>query len=143
MSREAAGQFARLGGLARVGDVAAASRVLGRPPAEVVEAFSLIDESLGLPALEARLATLPSSGRWERWQARSLADDVAALRRESVERALARGGPPPEAIAAFVEARRDRLARLERLTRQVDDNNREALAVAALAVRALADLVHE
>jgi glutamate dehydrogenase len=141
VGRPVAEAFARLSGLARVADAAAAARALGRPLDEIIEAFHLVDAMLGLPALEARLAAIQPGGRWERWQARSLADDVAWCRREAVERALAKGSSPDQGVTEFLEGRRDRKARLDRLAHQVDGSAGEALAVAALAVRALADLV--
>jgi glutamate dehydrogenase len=142
VERPVAEGFAHLAGLARIGDVAAASRALGRPADEIIAWFEQVDESLDLPALESRLAALHPAGRWERWQLRSLADDVAALRREAVERAVRLGGDSPGAVRDFLEARSARQGRLGRLGRQVDGRSGEALAVAALAVRALADLVH-
>jgi glutamate dehydrogenase len=142
VERPVAEGFAQLAGLARIGDVAEASRVLGRSPEEIVDWFAQVDEMLGLPALEGRLAALHPAGRWERWQLRSLTDDVAALRRQAVERAVRLGGGSVDAVADFLDARAARQGRLDRLARQVDGRSGEALAVAALAVRVLADMVH-
>jgi hypothetical protein len=66
---------------------------------------------------------------------------VAALRRETVERAVRLGRGSDDAVRDFLAARAARQGRLGRLARQVDGRSDEALAVAALAVRALADLV--
>ncbi len=142
VDRPVAEAFARLPMLARVGDVAAASRALSRPVGDVFDGFARVDELLGLRTLEARLAAVQPGGRWERWQARRLADDVAALRREAVERALADGASPVLGVDGFVGTRGHRRARLERLTRQIDGRAGEASAVGALAVRALGDLIH-
>ncbi|HSS08360.1 MAG TPA: hypothetical protein VLL25_00645, partial [Acidimicrobiales bacterium] len=132
VDREVAAAFGRLDRLARVADVAAASREAGRPVGEVAAAFDALDEGLGLSGFEARLGGLHPGGRWERWQARSLLDDVARLRREAVVRGF---DPSSPSVGG------GRLARFERLARQVDGTSGQALAVAALAVRALAELV--
>ncbi|HLY84546.1 MAG TPA: NAD-glutamate dehydrogenase domain-containing protein, partial [Acidimicrobiales bacterium] len=163
VDRAVAESFARLHRLSRVASVAELSRDLGRPVTEVIQAAARLDDALGIPALEARFATIHPAGRWERWVVRSLADDVAALRQEAVERALSggsegsgaggpgaegsgaggpgAGGSAEEAIAAFLQSRASRQARFDRLARQIEGKSAEALALAALAVRALADLV--
>ena len=141
LDRAAAVSFAGLAALRRVADVAAVSRAVGRPAAEVLEGFAAVDEALGLAVLDGRLAGLVPGGRWERWQLRSLADDIAAWRRRAVEQALRSPGPPADAVAAFLGGRGERRARLDRLVSQWGGPGREAPALAALAVRALADLI--
>jgi hypothetical protein len=95
----------------------------------VVAAFDQLDRALGLASFEARLTGIHPNGRWERWQVRSLLDDVNRLRREAVVT-----GFDPAASG-------DRRSRFDRLAGQVDGSSGQALAVAALAVRALAELV--
>jgi hypothetical protein len=56
------------------------------------------------------------------------------------------GGAPPsttvaDAVANWIAERADAVARIDRLAKQVDGRSGEALAVAALAVRALSELV--
>jgi glutamate dehydrogenase len=129
VDRQVAGSFGRLERLAGVADIAAAARETGRSVREVVAAFDQVDRALGLTSFQARLAGIHVNGRWERWAARSLLDDVNRLRREAVVRgfdAAAAGGRP---------------SRFDRLAGQVDGSSGQALAVAALAVRALAELV--
>ena len=121
--------------------MAAVSRAVGRPAAEVLEGFAAVDEALGLAVLDGRLAGLAPGGRWERWQLRSLADDIAAWRRLAVEQALRSPGHAVDAVAAFLRGRGERRTRLDRLVAQWGGPGREALALAALAVRALADLI--
>ena len=129
VDRQVAVSFARLERMAGVADVSAAVRETGRPVREVVAAFDQLDRALGLAGFEARVSAIHPNGRWERWQVRSLLDDVNRLRRDAVV-----GGLDPEAAGG-------RRSRFDRLARQVDGSTGEALAVAALAVRALADLV--
>jgi NAD-specific glutamate dehydrogenase len=129
VDRQVAVSFARLERMARAADVAAAVRETGRPVREVVAAFDQLDRALGLAGFEARVSGIHPNGRWERWQVRSLLDDVNRLRRDAVV-----GGLDPEAAGG-------RRSRFDRLAGQVDGSTGQALAVAALAVRALADLV--
>jgi glutamate dehydrogenase len=129
VDRQVAGSFGRLERLAEVPDVAAAVRETGRPVREVVAGFDQMDRALGLASFEARAAAIHPNGRWERWQVRSLLDDVNRLRREAVVRGLDAAAAPGQ------------VSRFDRLARQVDVTSGQALAVAALAVRALAELV--
>jgi glutamate dehydrogenase len=129
VDREVAVAFGRLDRLARVGEIAETSRESRRTAREVAAAFDGLDKVLGLSSFETRLASLHPSGRWERWEARRLLDDVARLRSQAV-------------VGGFSMSTADgRLARFRRLAGQVDASSPEALAVAALAVRALAELV--
>ncbi len=129
IDRKVAVSFARLERMAGLADVSAAARESGRPVTEVVAAFDQLDRALGLVSFEARVSSIHPNGRWERWQVRSLIDDVNRLRREAVV-----GGFDPAATGG-------RRSRFDRLAGQVDGSSGQALAVAALAVRALAELV--
>jgi glutamate dehydrogenase len=148
VSQVVAEGFGRLGRLGQSGDVAAAARSLGRSPAAVISAFNAVDETLQLGPFELQLGALHPGGRWERWQARRLADDLARIRRRIVVAALGGAGDGSEgavgAVGAFASSRADAVARFERLAGQVDGasgRSGEALALAALAIRALDDLV--
>jgi glutamate dehydrogenase len=147
VERSLAEDIGQLGMLAKVADVAEVSRMLGRPVDQVVDAFLAIDGALGLTALEGRLDSVRPAGRWERWHLNSLRDQLASLRRTAVIRAV---GPfsdsspstsVPDSVTTWVAERSPALARLDRLARQVDGRAAEALSLAALAVKALAELV--
>jgi glutamate dehydrogenase len=128
VDREVAVSFARLERLAGVADVSAAARDTGRPVRDVVAAFDQLDRALGMASFEARVSGVHPNGRWERWEVRSLLDDVNRLRRDAVV-----NGFDPAAAG-------ERRSRFDRLAGQVDGSSGQALAVAALAVRALAEL---
>jgi glutamate dehydrogenase len=147
VDRNIAEDISQLGLLAQVAEVAEVSRVLSRPVDQVVDGFLALDSALGLTALEDRLESLRPSGRWERWHRDSLTDDIRRLRREAVIKAVGEFGtdeeepPLSDVVGRWVANRSQGLARLDLLARQVDGRSAEALSLAALAVRALADLV--
>jgi NAD-specific glutamate dehydrogenase len=142
-------EIGQLGLLAQVAEVAEVSRVLCRSIDQVVDAFLAVDAALGLTALEGRLDTIRPGGRWERWHLNSLYDDLRRLRRQAVVKAV---GPastseehvlPSEVVGHWVAERGTALARLDRLARQVDGRLPEGLSLAALAIKALAELVDQ
>jgi NAD-specific glutamate dehydrogenase len=145
VDRSVASEFGALGRLYRVADLAATSRALGRSVNEVDEAFGALDAELGLVALEGHLRGLEPGSRWERWQARALFDDVGRLRRQAAEAAMAAApdSPPAKAMADWVGAQPARVQRFQRLAGRIEGRDSEALCVAALAVRALSDLVEQ
>jgi glutamate dehydrogenase len=142
---DVARQWTGLGTLALTADVGTASRALGRPVAEVVEAFGAVDDGLGLPELENHLRAAHPAGRWERWELRALLDDLRRLRRDAVEAALgfAPGKPPTSAVDAWMADRSGRLQRFHRLVGQIEAGGAEALCLGALAVRALSTVTDE
>ena len=159
LDRDQAEAFALLQLMAAAADVGALTRALGATVADVVAALDAFDRGVGVPALGATLTRIPVASRWERWQVRRLLDDVASLRRAAVmaihldnaARATPGAGAGPQGPSAAIEAwlagRYRRLARFRRLTAQLGDSVAggqlvaDAQSVAALAVRALADLV--
>ena len=128
VDRELAVSFGRLARLAQVADIAAAAKETGHPVRQVAGQFDALDQALGLSSFEARLMAIHPAGRWERWEVRRLLDDVTRLRYEAVVRGF--DGRPAS----------PRQSRFDRLARQVDGASGQALAVAALAVRALTEL---
>jgi glutamate dehydrogenase len=147
VDRNIAEEIGQLGMLAQVAEVAEVSRVLGRPIDQIVDALLAVDSTLGLTALEGRLDTIRPAGRWERWHLDSLRDDLQRLRRQAVIKAV---GPVSgddvsasmsEMVGHWVASRSRGLARLDRLARQVDGRVPEVLSLAALAIKALAELV--
>ncbi len=137
--------FANLGKMARVADLAAATRDLGRPMPEVYEAFEAVDAELGLRPLETHLRALEPASRWERWQVRALFDDLARLRRQAAVAALSADprAAPARAVADWLGRQPARVQRFARLAARISGNGYEALCLAGLAVRALSDLVEE
>ena len=139
--------FARLPSVALAVDVGAVirARSLSLDAAgAVASSFEAFDRALGLNAFRAGLGRLGLTGRWERWQARRLGDDLANLRRDAVLAVFASGaaGDDPDAdMEAFLAARAPRLARFRRLAAHLGDPDADRQCVAALAVRSLTDLV--
>ena len=145
-------QFARLPTLALAADVGVVSRAFALPPEQagrVVEAFRAFDRSLGLAGWRAALGRLAVTSRWGRWQVRRLEDDLADLRRQAALAALRAGGTEGElgaVMAAWLGQRTTQQKRFERLAakfREPDagDGESDGQSLAALATRALADLV--
>ena len=126
-------------------DLAAAARDLGRPVRDVYEAFVALDSELSLRPLEDHLAALDPGSRWERWQARALIDDVSRLRRQAAVAALeaAPDSPPTKAVADWVGGQPARTQRFRGLADRIDGRGADALCLAALAVRAMSDLVED
>jgi NAD-specific glutamate dehydrogenase len=143
VERQLAEAFDRLRSMATAGDIGILTRALGASVAEVVAGLRAVDAGLGLSSFGAQLAALPAVSRWERWQARRLRDDVARLRRAAVLAALSQADAtgPGAAVAAWLAARKRWSARFERLAGQVRESGTDGHSVAALAVRALAELV--
>jgi glutamate dehydrogenase len=149
VDRSIAEEIGQLGLLAQVAEVAEVSRVLGRPIDQIVDALLAVDSTLGLTALEGRFDTIRPGGRWERWHLDSLRDDLKRLRREAVIKAIGQvrnddvEASMSEMVGHWVATRSRGLARLDRLARQVDGRLPEALSLAALALKALSELVDQ
>ena len=148
VERSLAAAFARLTPMAGTAEVGALVRSVPAGVSDVVAALRAFDEGLRLPGFAAHVADLPARSRWERWQGRRLVDDIAGLRRDAVFAALGRAGAgagavgdPSTAMRAWLAARQQRLARFLRLADQLDGSEPGAQSLAALAVRALRQLV--
>jgi len=140
-----AGGVARVAPAADVGAVVRASASPSAPAiavAAVIEAFDAFDRALGLTAFQAAVARLAVTSRWGRWQVRRLGDDVADLRRRAVVSALA-GSGEASAIAGWLAARAEATARFKNLAARLAEPDCDGHALAALAVRALSDLVEQ
>ncbi|MDP9073186.1 MAG: hypothetical protein M3N98_03245, partial [Actinomycetota bacterium] len=102
------------------------------------------DAGLALPSFMTKLAAVPAVSRWERWQARRLIDDVANIRRDAVRAALSvpsADGSASSRVHTWLGERERGIARFERLAGQLGGAGTDAHSVAALAIRALADLI--
>jgi len=160
VGRSTADAFARLRTVALAADVGmvirawpapeATSRVGGNRPDDdgvvtfVVAAFDAFDSALALADFRVALARLSVTSRWGRWQARRLVDDLAGLRRQAVLAALATapaGGDPAAAMTGWLAGRTAFTARFLRLAGHLRDPAADGPSLAALAVRALSDLV--
>ncbi len=139
VARRQAESFARLSVVAGAADVGAVIRARGLPPDDTVQvaaAFELFATALGLAGFREALARLGVSSRWGRWQVRRLEDDLADLQRQAVLQA-----PSPGAMAEWLAARQASKVRFHRLAAHLGDPDADGHSLAALAVRALADLV--
>jgi glutamate dehydrogenase len=147
-------EFAALPALGLAADVAMVLRTRSLPAGAagaVLGAFHAVDSALGLPGVRKTLENIPAPGRWGRWQARRLGDDVASLRRDVVLAALAEpsspspagrpDGDPSAAVAGWLAIRGVVTSRFHRLTAHLRDPDADVACVAALAIRALAELV--
>jgi glutamate dehydrogenase len=115
----------------------------GRPIADVAEAFFLVGEPLHLEALETRLARLARTTRWQRWAAQAASDDLLRVRRLGAEQVLAtgEGRPVAESIEDFVAAHREASDRLRRLIDLAEADSSDDLAVLAVAIRGVRNVV--
>ncbi len=121
-------------------DIIAAAHHTGRMVEDVAAAFFALGDHLRLEWLETQVDALTVSGRMQRWAASALEDDVLAVRRVLAEAALAEAGPeadPVVAVAAFLEARTERLNRLRTFVRALSTEDTPDLAGLTLAVRQL------
>lgn len=147
VGRDAAETFARLPTVAWAADIGMVIRagVVGADQARVVvDAFEGFDTVLGLGDFRAGLARLAVTSRWGRWQGRRLVDDLADLRRRAILDALRSPGAvddPAAAMAAWLAPRTAGAARFRRLAGHLRDAETDGPSLAALAVRALFDLV--
>jgi glutamate dehydrogenase len=114
----------------------------GRSVEDVARVFLQIGAMASIDWLEDRLEAMPTPGRWHRWAALGLRDDLLAVRRDIAEKALtqAEGAPADQAVTAFLESRSEELERLSRFphTLSVDEaNDVAAMTVALRQVRGL------
>jgi NAD-specific glutamate dehydrogenase len=139
MPPAAAWRFGRIGALARAGDVAEVARRGHFPPEQVLAAMALVERSAGVRRLGTVLRLQPSNGRWARWQARALLDDLAAWRRRATSEALRAGPPndPERAVGAWELAQNDRFVRVRHLLANVDACPADTLMLVSLALRNL------
>jgi glutamate dehydrogenase len=85
---EVTSRLERLKALRAAGELAHVARATERGPDVVLAAHLAVSEGLSLPVLLAGLAEQRGSGRWERWQAHVLAQDLARARAEGARNAL-------------------------------------------------------
>jgi len=115
----------------------------GRSVEEVAHAFFVVDAELQLGWIERAVERLPVGTRMQRWALHALGDDLLDARGALAERALEEGGEasPEKAVERFLEARRERRARLTALTRALAGEDSADLAGLTLVVRQLQALV--
>ncbi|MEX0953340.1 MAG: NAD-glutamate dehydrogenase domain-containing protein [Nitriliruptoraceae bacterium] len=127
--------------LPEVADVVAST---GRGTTDVMHVFLLLGEQLAVDDLEALAARIHPQGAWQQRQIDGVVGDLRHARHDAAVSAL-RGHPegtPAEAVARFVDTRRDALERARRVVAQLDHGHpslADAVAVGARLVgRALA-----
>jgi NAD-specific glutamate dehydrogenase len=142
----AAAAFARLPALALAADIGAVTRARQVTVAEALGLVEAFEAAVGAADFRAALDRRDLGSRWGRWQARRLKDDMADLRRQAALAAASGPGSlaegPAAAMAAWLAAPAAAAARAryQRLMALLADPEADVLCVAALAVRALADL---
>jgi len=131
------------GGLASVGEVGEVSRASRRTAAEAAGALAAASASLSLPSLRQRISGWPAADRWQRWEAHNLVSDIAGSGVAVAVAALRSYGQlaPGEAVSAWLAQRRGAVARAERLVAELHLSSSPNHALAAVAVRALQDIV--
>ena len=123
---------------AAVADVGPVARATGQSVPAVGDALSELDARAGIADLAERIRGLELHGRWARWHARALIDDLHRFRRHAAVAALdaAPGTAPREAVARWMAGHQPAVTRARGAAASlsaVDDQ----LAVVALAVRFL------
>jgi glutamate dehydrogenase len=115
-------------------------------PVEVVAAVHFrVAARLGLDWLRERIAALPRSDRWQTEARAALRDDLSDAHRELTDAVLASNAVSTErdaatAVDAWVDGRRDDVARYERVVEEVRAGGVYDLAQLTAARRALRDL---
>ncbi len=87
---EIARRHAFQGELVHGPDIIAVAHATGWEVLEVARAFFVLGERVGLDWLEHQLEALPVGTHWQRWAAQSMEDDLFLVRRQLVERVIAR-----------------------------------------------------
>ncbi|MDP9344246.1 MAG: NAD-glutamate dehydrogenase, partial [Actinomycetota bacterium] len=124
-------------------DVTAVAGATGRSVEDAGRAFALLQDAVGLDFVEQQIAALPVATRMQRWALQAVRDDVWRVRRDMAQRTLAEAPDTSvaDAVAAFVAARPDGLARLESFSRTLAGEGAADLAGLTLAVRQLRALI--
>jgi glutamate dehydrogenase len=124
-------------------DIIEVARSTGRSVLEVARGFFLLGEKLQIDWLEQRLEELPADTRWQRWAQQSMEDDLFNLRRQVVERVLARSGDHgmDEAVESFLLDHGEEYGRLETFIRALAMEGVSDLAQLTVALRQIRALL--
>jgi glutamate dehydrogenase len=122
-------------------DVAAISRRLDRLPPAVADVHRHVNDALPFARVAEQLELVEPRGLWQRWQRQGLVGELQQARRAVAERVLTEhpDREAPEAVTAFLDARPEARARLERLVARVEAADEVDLDAVAVVVRALRD----
>ena len=136
---EVAAWAARLPDLRITPDIAALSRELAVAPGEVAGAYAALDGLLELDELGDRIAALDPPGRWAQASQQGLLQDLAAIRRTGVRRALAAadGRDPESAVEAFLGRAADEIADATAFRRDAGADPESGLDGLTVVVRAV------
>ncbi len=107
-----AGQLLRVQGLDGAVGVAQLAADIGAPEAQVVRAYTLLGERLGLDWAKGVAAQLAPSDPWERLLVAGLVRDFEQLRLDLIRRVAADHGDPVEHVQAWLDANRSRADRI-------------------------------
>ncbi|MEP7060168.1 MAG: NAD-glutamate dehydrogenase, partial [Actinomycetota bacterium] len=124
-------------------DIIAVSHATGRSPLEVARGFFLLGEALELDWLEHQLEALQVGTRWQRWGQQSCEDELFAVRRLLTEKVLEEAGGVPidQAVIAFLAAREESVARLNRFMKSLATEGVSDLSQVTVALRQIRSLV--
>jgi glutamate dehydrogenase len=138
-------QAEQLTRLAATGELAQVARTVKSGLRPVLGAYQVIEEGLGLPLLVEGLGKRGGNDRWERVHAHLLGDDIARVRAEAVEEALAYypAETGAEAGRLWLAAKSGPLAHAFVVAGELAHAAVPSAALGALAVRALADVVKQ
>ncbi len=139
--RELADRFVLAAARAGVQDAGLVARGSGRLIVDAVQALDLVNRAAGgdrlVEAVTRALATLPPPSRLTTWQGRALLDDLSAWRVAAAVDALAKPGPPAEAVTEWESAHAAELARAAALLATLRVDSSDPLAIVALVLRRL------
>ncbi|HWG73411.1 MAG TPA: NAD-glutamate dehydrogenase domain-containing protein [Acidimicrobiales bacterium] len=124
---------------ARVADIGPVARTTARAVPAVSAALRELDGSSGVADLIERIRGSDMHGRWARWHARALIDDLHRFRRHAAAAAL-RSAPeaaPGEAVARWMAGHERAVTRARGAAAAPLPAGDDQLAMAALAVRFL------
>ncbi|MFQ5425989.1 MAG: hypothetical protein ACE5EV_02790, partial [Gaiellales bacterium] len=115
----------------------------GRGVREVASALLAVGEEIHLDSLEARLESVRTANRHERWAKRAMRDELLELRGALALAALVTSETldPAHAVAEFVATRHDEMARLQSLVAALAAEGEASLAELTVATRSVRGLL--
>ncbi len=136
-------RFVRISDLAIAPDVGAVGRAVGREVPGIAEAFLAIGDALGFEHLRRMLDRVEPQDRWAQWQYRGLVDDLRALHRVAVHRALTEhpGADETAAVDRFLARRQEATSHALRLQRAIEEDGQPRLDAVSVAMRAVRDVL--
>ncbi len=118
-------------------DIIELARDTGYPLLDVARVFFLLGQVFEIDWLEAEVAKLPATTRWQRWATQTLDDDLIRLRRDLASSVLLSVKPagPDEMVASYLHEHDDGLVRLRHLIAKLAVEGVSDAAMAVVAIR--------